>query len=186
MTNDFLYLHVETQRTAEECGGLNLEAILRRGLAVEVTWRKAQGGYRTYGELDCASLIADMQAAEVVVGFNCLNFDFGVIGGHVPFTTPRTLDLGALIEECLGFSIGLDALAHGTLERIRASDGNYNTALWQAGDHLAVEQACEREVSIIRSLHGFIITNGWLAYRDENGQRQGLLVPYHKVCRHTH
>ena len=65
MTNDFLYLHVETQRTAEECGGLNLEAILRRGLAVEVTWRKAQGGYRTYGELDCASLIADMQAAKL-------------------------------------------------------------------------------------------------------------------------
>ena len=57
-----------------------------------------------------------MQAAEIVVGFNCLNFDFGVIGGHVPFTTPRTLDLGALIEETLGFSVGLDALAKGTLE----------------------------------------------------------------------
>ena len=185
MTNDFLYLDVETQRTAEQCGGLAIEATLRRGLAVAVTWRKAQGGYRTYGEQDCTQLVADMQAAECVVGFNCLNFDYGVIGGHVPFTTPRTLDLGALIEESQGFGVGLDALAQGTLERTCASDGNYNTALWQAGDHAAVEQACQQDVGIIRSLHDYILCNGWLAYIDAKGQRQGLLVPYHKICRHT-
>ena len=185
MTNDFLYIDIETQRTGEQCGGFTTEAILRRGLAVAVTWRKAQGGYRTYREQDCAQLVADMQAAECVVGFNCLNFDFGVIGGHVPFTTPRTLDWGALIEESLGFSVGLDALVQGILERIRASDGNHNAALWQARNHSAVDRNCQRDTSIIRSLHDFILCNGWLAYIDSNGHRQGLLVPYHKVFRHT-
>ena len=186
MTNDFLYIDVETQRTAEECGGFSAEAILRRGLAVAVTWRKANGGYRSYGEHDCTQLVADMEAAECVVGFNCLNFDFGVIGGHVPFTTPRTLDLGVLIQELLGFRIGLDALTLGTLGRIRASDGNRNTALWKAGKHSIAERNCQRDVSIIRSLHDFILTTGWLAYIDGSGQRQGLRVPYHKVCDHTH
>lgn len=185
MTNGFLYIDVETQRTAEQCGGFTIEAILRRGVAVAVTWRKAQGGFRIYREQDCPQLIADIQAAECVVGFNCLNFDFGIIGGHVPFTTPRTLDLLGLFDELLGFSVGLDALAKGTLGRKRFSDGNRNTALWKTGNHSTVERNCQRDVSIIRSLHDFILSTGWLAYIDANGQRQGLCVPYHKVCDHT-
>ena len=185
MTDDFLYLDVETQRLPLECGGFTRAAIRGRGVAVAVTWRKANGGYRVYHEKDCPQLVADLKAAECVIGFNCLQFDYEIIRGHVPFSHPRTLDLLNLINGILGFRVGLDALAKGTLGRKRASDGNSNTALWQAGNHSAVERNCQRDVSIIRSLHNFILTTGWLAYIDANGQRQGLCVPYHKVCDHT-
>ncbi len=172
-----LYLDVETQRTALECGGFTRAAMRRRGLAVAVTWRKAQGGYRIYREHDCRQLIADLRASEFVVGFNCRNFDYQVIHGHVRFRTPRTLDLLDVVAKARGFRIGLDALAQGTFGRARPSNGTDNVANWQDGKRSAVERACRRDVLLIRRLHEHMIDTGWVAYLDSLGDRHEFKVP---------
>ena len=182
---NFAYLDIEVQRTAAEAGGYSRAAMRRRKLAVAVTWRKACGGYCIYREQDCQKLIEDLKAAECVVGFNCLSFDYEIMRGHLTFRKPRTLDLLDVIAQAQGFRVGLNALSQGTFGHDRSSDGNRNTALWQAGKQAAVERACERDVGLIRRLHERMIKRGWVAFIDRHGQRRAFEVPASVLAANT-
>lgn len=174
--NDPIYLDVEVQRTAEEEGGFTRAATRRRGLAVAATWRKANGGYRTYFEGGCQRLVDDLKAAEFVVGFNCLRFDYEVLRGHVSFGRPKTCDLLDVVTASAGLRVSLTNLAAGTLGKGRSSDGNKNTALWASGQREQVVRACRRDVLLIRKLHEHMAEHGFVAYVDRDGTRHHVEV----------
>ena len=160
--DDFIYIDVAVQKTAEEAGGFDVEDMRRRKLAVAVTWREQHDGFRSYYEQDCQRLIDDLNAAECVVGFNCIGFDYEVIRGHLPFDTPNTLDIFRLVSERTGFRVPLASLAVGTL-----GDGNYPSGLdttkqWRKGRREYVIESCKKGVELIRRIHLHIQQHGWV------------------------
>jgi DEAD/DEAH box helicase domain-containing protein len=171
-SDHFTYLDVEVQRTADEVGGFTTEATRQRGMAVAVTWQSENEEFRVYYEEDCQRLVDDVAAAECVVGFNCLRFDYEVIQGQTPFSIPPTLDLLDIISNSAGLRIPLTNLALATLGQGRSSDGNENTALWASGDQQRVIEECKQDVKTIRQLHEHLMEHGFVAYLDATGECQ--------------
>ncbi|HMO65997.1 MAG TPA: helicase, partial [Verrucomicrobiota bacterium] len=91
---NIVYFDLETQKSADEVGGWG--RIRDMKMSVGVTYSTARGGYAIYGERRVQELIAELQRADLVVGFNVLGFDYTVLesyhalfhGGSLP-----TLDL---------------------------------------------------------------------------------------------
>lgn len=174
--NNLTYLDLEVQHTADEAGGFTPDATRKRGLAVAVTWDGSSGAYRIYYEQDCQQLVDSLMAADCVVGFNCLRFDYEVIRGHIAFLTPRTCDLLDVTAASIGHRVPLTNLAMGTFGRGRSSDGDRNTASWASGERERVVRACKRDVSLIRRLHEHIMNHGSVGYIDGNGKLHRVKV----------
>ena len=70
---NIVYFDLETQKSADEVGGWNHAGDML--MSVGVTYSTARGGYRVYGERQVDELIAELQRADLVVGYNILGFD---------------------------------------------------------------------------------------------------------------
>ena len=104
-----LFFDVETQRTFDEVGGR--QNIQKLGLAAAVTYSTTAGAFCHYTEADVAGLLAEIEAADLVVGFNVLSFDYEVLRAYGPLSPPQTVDMLDHIYRRLGFTAD-DTLPH--------------------------------------------------------------------------
>ena len=111
MTKNLVYFDLETQKSADEVGGWNHIRDMR--MSVGVTYSAARNEYRIYGERQVNDLIAELQRADLVVGFNHLRFDFEVLHGYTVFDMRQlpTLDLMLDLQKTLDHRLSLDAIA---------------------------------------------------------------------------
>src|SRR6266567_5076255 len=86
MPRDIVYFDLETQRTANDAGGWARKCDMR--MSVGVIFSTATGRYEVFGEAQVNQLIERLRRADLVVGFNVLNFDYHVLMGYT------VLDLG--------------------------------------------------------------------------------------------
>ena len=102
MSKNIVYFDLETQKSADEVGGWS--HIAKMGMSVGVTFSTARGDYKIYGEKQVNDLLADLQRADLVVGFNNLRFDYEVLHGYTAFdlTQLPTLDMLVVLSEKLG------------------------------------------------------------------------------------
>ena len=110
-----LFFDLETQHSFQEVGGRENLKLLR--VSVAVTYSTATNEFKSYTESQVQSLVADLKAADRVIGFNILSFDYPVLKAY---TQERLNDLPSVdmlqdIYNKLGFRVGLDALASATL-----------------------------------------------------------------------
>lgn len=75
-----IYFDVETQRSAEEVGGW--DHVERLGLALAVTYDTRDNTYKTYDEASVTNLVEALSAADLVIGFNHLKFDYRVLSAY--------------------------------------------------------------------------------------------------------
>src|SRR5205823_11402013 len=97
---NIIYFDLETQRTANDVGGWNKKADMRMSLGV--TYCTSLKEYRIYTEKRVDELIRQLLRADLVVGFNIVNFDYEVLMGYTILDLPhqlRTLDLLLEIEK---------------------------------------------------------------------------------------
>src|SRR6478735_7433549 len=112
MPRDIVYFDLETQRTANDAGGWARKGDMR--MSVGVIFSTATGRYEVFGEAQVNQLVERLCRADLVVGFNILNFDYQVLmdGTILDLVAElRTADM----EKRLGHRLGLDAIAHATL-----------------------------------------------------------------------
>src|SRR5580704_12588247 len=113
---DIIYFDLETQRTANDAGGWHNKQDMK--MSVGVTYSTALAEYRIYSEPRVNELIDQLLKADLVVGFNILNFDYEVLMGYTILDLPhqlRTLDILLEIEKRIGSKPNLDNLALATL-----------------------------------------------------------------------
>ena len=79
MAMDIVYFDLETQRTANDAGGWDKKAAM--GMTVGATYSTGTGKYAVYGEDRVHELVGQLQRADLVVGFNVINFDYEVLMG---------------------------------------------------------------------------------------------------------
>jgi DEAD/DEAH box helicase domain-containing protein len=168
-----VFFDVETQRTFDEVGGRqNIRAL---GLAAAVTYSTAAGAFRHYTEESVADLLAELQAAGLVVGFNVLRFDYEVLRAYGPLNPARTVDMLDQIYHRLGFRVSLGSLAEATLGTGKSADGLQAVRWYREGRIQEVLDYCQQDVEITRRLYEYGQQNKHLKYLDLN--RRTRMVP---------
>ena len=138
-----VYFDLETQRTANDAGGWNRKQEM--GMSVGVTYSTATGEYCVYPEKRVNALIDQLMRADLVIGFNIINFDYEVLLAYTILdlkTHIRTLDLMVDLEAKLGHRLALDSIAQATLGVGKTSDGLEAIRWWREGKVVEIAEYC--------------------------------------------
>jgi hypothetical protein len=155
-TMDIVYFDLETQRTANDAGGWNKKRDM--GMSVGVTYSTKLRQYRIYSEHRVNDLVNQLLRADLVVGFNIMNFDFEVLMGYTILDLPhqlRTLDLLIDVEKNLGGRPKLENIAQATLGIGKTGDGIDAIKWWREKRVLEIAEYCCFDVKVTRLVHEF-------------------------------
>ncbi len=147
-------------------------------MAAAVTYNTAMGAYHRYTESRTKDLVQELQAAELVVGYNILEFDYEVLRGYTdsPLKTLPTLDMLEHLARRLGFRPSLDSVATATLRTGKASDGLQAVRWYRQGQIDKVLEYCQKDVEITKRLHEYGKQSKLVYYWDKAYQRQVVAV----------
>jgi len=162
-----LAFDLETQRSADEVGGWGHAA--KMGLAVAVVEDIATGEAHAYRESEAPELLADLQSAALVVGYNVKRFDYAVLGAYAPAgLMPRvpTFDILEEIQRALGFLVKLADVARLTLGSTKSGDGLQSLSWVRDGRLDLVEEYCRQDVRLTANLYEFGRDRGYLLCPD--------------------
>src|SRR5258705_12995924 len=111
---NILYFDLETQKSADEVGGWDKIRDMR--MSIGVTYSSARGEYRIYNEKQVDDLVAELQRADLVVGFNNLGFDYEVLHYYTVLDLRQipTLDVLVELQKKLPHRLSLDSVAAAT------------------------------------------------------------------------
>lgn len=176
---NIVYFDLETQKTFDEVGGRNNIAALR--LACGVTWSTSRNDFMVYWEPDVSSLVAELKAADLVVGYNVLNFDYEVLRAYLAADTfglrsLRTVDMLNDIFRTLGFRLPLDSVAKATLGVTKTAEGLQSVEWFRNGELDKVAEYCKSDVDITRRVHEFGCRNGHILYYSKLGSKLKVKV----------
>jgi DEAD/DEAH box helicase domain-containing protein len=153
---------VETQRSAQEVGGWHNAHLMR--VAVAVAYDSSDGGYHVFSESEVDGLVRLLQAADLVVGFNVLKFDYEVLRAYSGADLRKlpTLDLFDELARASGRRTGLGDLGRLNLGSGKSADGLQSLRWFREGRIEEVISYCKADVELTLRLF-------------ELGQRQGAV-----------
>ncbi len=152
---NIVYFDLETQKSADDVGGWGNKK--KMGFSFGVTYSTRDQCFRPYEEEDIPALVKELSTADQVVGFNIINFDYGVLAGYTDFDFSKinTFDLLADLHAKLGFRVGLNSLAQATLQSAKSADGLQAIDWFRAGEFAKIGIYCRQDVVVTRDLHQF-------------------------------
>lgn len=176
---DIVYFDLETQRTANDAGGWNRKRDM--GISVSVTYSTKLRQYRIYSEQRVNELVNQLLRADLVVGFNIMNFDFEVLMGYTILDLPhqlRTLDLLIEVEKNLGGRPKLENIALATLGIGKTGYGIDTIKWWREKRVLEIAEYCCFDVKVTRLVHEFGTANKEIFYTDKFNRRQRIPIEW--------
>ncbi len=178
MSLNFVYFDLETERLADEVGGWsNIEQM---GIAVAVTMHSRDDSFHVYRADQSEELLADLRAADCVVGFNSRGFDFRVLQPYVAFNLKDLNDVDLLldIKKAAGFRVGLNNACAATLGESKSGDGAVSVQWWRDGKHDEVIEYCKQDVLLTRRLHEYGAKHQHVFCKDKQGRKRTISVPW--------
>lgn len=174
-----LYFDLETQKSADEVGGWNNIRDMR--LSVGVTYSTARQEYRIYAEKQVDDLLAELQRADLVVGFNNLRFDYEVLHHYTVLDLRQipTLDMLVELQKHLPHRLSLDAVAQATLGVEKTAEGMQAIRWFREGRLLEIAEYCCYDVKITRLVHEYGSKHRQLFYTDRFGKRLTVPATWH-------
>ena len=151
------------------------------GMSVGVTYSTARNEYRIYRERRVNDLIDQLLRADLVVGFNLLNFDFQVLMGYTILDLPhqlRTLDLLVEIEKAAGNKLKLDNIAQATLGVCKTADGVDAIKWWREKRLMQIAEYCCFDVKVTKLVHEHGVAHQELFYTDKFSRKQRLEIKW--------
>ena len=173
------YFDHETQRTANDAGGWDKKRDM--GMSIGVTFSTASGEYTIYTEDRVNDLVTELLRADLVVGFNVVNFDYEVLMGYTILDLPSqvpTLDLMVEVEKKLGHRLGLDAIATATLGVGKTGDGLDAIRWWREKKLLEIAEYCCFDVKVTRLVHEYGRDRKHLFFNDRFQQKRRVDVEW--------
>ncbi len=184
---NIVYFDLETRRSAAQVGGWHETA--KMGMSVGVTFSTASNAYAIYTEDQAEQLIEQLRLADLVVGYNHIAFDYGVLQ---PFTfwtvaeVTHNLDLCRDLSDRLGHRLKLDSLARPTLGgHSKTAEGTDALKWWSEYEAtkepqrlLDIAKYCCFDVKVTMALHQFGVKNGFVLYEDKNGKSVKIPVDW--------
>ena len=169
---NIVYFDLETQRTFDQVGGRgNLKKL---GLAAAVTYNTARSAFHRYTEGRVNALIEELKSADLVVGYNVLEFDYAVLSAYTdePLQRLATTDMMEHLARRLGFRLSLESIATATLGTGKVSDGLQAVRWYRQGLIDKVLDYCQKDVEITKKLHEYGQQFKVVYYWDKQYRRQ--------------
>lgn len=162
-----VYFDIETLRSAEEVGGW--QNIRNMGVALCVVFDERTERFHTYFEKDIQELLAHLNSAEVIIGFNTIRFDYEVLRFYQPRLNFRnSFDLMVEIMNGVGGKrLPLSALAKTTLGHAKSADGLQSLEWVKQGNWQLIQEYCQQDVYLTKELFRFGLENGYVLYEDK-------------------
>lgn len=162
-----VFLDVETQKTFDEVGGFLPQqlGISFVGVCVREGYSGA-GEFIGYFEKDLPKLWPLLETADVVVGFNIVNFDVETLRPYYS-SDPNNwsvLDLLVRFKDSAGHRISLDSIAKETLGMGKTGDGLDAIRYYRTGQFRELAQYCLHDVAITRDVYDYGRTNSSIKY----------------------
>jgi len=179
MAENFVYFDLETQRSANDVGGWDKKADMK--MSVGVTYSSARGGYMIYDESNVQDLINELLAADVVIGFNHIYFDYEVLMGYTILDLKeqtKNLDLMLDIEKEIEHRPKLDAVASETLGENKTAVGTDAIKWWREGKILEIAEYCCFDVKVTKMVHEYGAKHGMVKYKNRFNQYMEIPVPW--------
>ena len=179
MPRDIVYFDLETQNTANDVGGWGYKSDMK--MSVGVTYSSKLGEYRIFTEDKVDALIEQLRRADLVVGFNTINFDYAVLMGYTILDLPhelRSLDLMVDIERIVGHRLKLESLAKATLGIGKIAEGLDAIKWWREGRLLEIAEYCCFDVKVTKLLHEHGVEKSEVYFHDRAGKRQTVPVDW--------
>ena len=176
---NLVYFDLETQRTANDAGGWDRKGNMQMSLGVTYSTRTAR--YEIFHESRVHDLIERLRRADLVVGFNVLNFDYHVLMGYTVLDLTHelpTADLMLDMEAKLGHRLGLDAIAHATLGVRKTAASLDAIRWWREGRILEIAEYCCFDVKVTRLLHEHGCRHKELFFHDRFARRQRVEIDW--------
>jgi DEAD/DEAH box helicase domain-containing protein len=174
---NIIYFDLETQRTANDVGGWDKKRNM--GMSVGVTYSTALLEYRIYPEKRVNDLIQQLLRADLVVGFNLVNFDYEVLMGYTILDLPHqltTLDLLVEIENASGNRLKLDNIAQATLGVGKTAEGIDAIKWWRQRRLMEIAEYCCFDVKVTKLVHEHGVAHGEIFYTDKFGRKQRMEI----------
>ncbi len=183
---NIVYFDLETQRSFGDVGGFSQKA--KMGVSVAVTYSTARGNYEIYTESEMEKLGEELIRADLVVGWNHMQFDYPVLQPYVFHTlAEQTLNLDMMLdlETRLGFRLKLDSVATATLGIGKTADGLDALRWWQehkkSGEFAPlrkIAEYCAYDVKVTKCVHEYALEHGMLKYDDKSGRIGEIAVDW--------
>jgi DEAD/DEAH box helicase domain-containing protein len=125
--------------------------------------------------------MAHLKNADLIVGFNIIKFDYGVLSAYtgIDLRELPTFDILEDIYKRLGFRIGLDHLARETIDQAKSGDGLQAVEWFRQGEMEKLTDYCRQDVIATRDLFMYGLEKGSLIYRTKkDNKRVRLLVDW--------
>ena len=176
---NIVYFDLETQRTANDVGGWDKKSDMRMSLGV--TYSTNLKEYRIYTEKRVNDLVQQLLRADLVVGFNIVNFDYEVLMGYTVLDLPgqlRSLDLLVEVEKTLGNKLRLDNIAQATLGLGKTGDGVDAIKWWREKRLMEVAEYCCFDVKVTKLVHEHGLEHRELFYTDKFSRKQRVEIAW--------
>jgi len=162
-----IYFDLETQKTFQQVGQ-GRHGDLKISLAVTHTLKDK--AYHIWKEEDVDELVSHLFKADLVVGYNLIEFDYRVLASYtiLDLTQIPTLDLMLKAQESLGHRVKLDSIATATFGFGKTGDGLDAVKWFQQGKWLEIAEYCCYDVKVTRMVHEFAQQHGKLYYFPKN------------------
>ena len=181
---NIVYFDLETQRSFGDVGGFSHKDKMH--VSVAVTYSTARGSYEIYGEQEMDRLGEELIRADLVVGWNHLQFDYPVLQPYVFHNLAEqtiNLDMMLEVESLLGFRLKLDSVASASLGTGKTADGLDALRWWQehknTGDFAPLRKIAEYccfDVKVTKCVHEYALEHGLLKYDDKSGRTTEIAV----------
>lgn len=179
MGKDFVYFDLETQRSAGDVGGWDKKCDM--GMSIGVTYSTGLGEYRIYGEDSVDDLINQLRGADLVVGYNHINFDYQVLMGYTCLDLPSqliSLDLCRDIEERTKHRPKLDHIAEASLGCGKTAEGLQAIRWWREGKIMEIARYCCFDVKVTKLVHEYGANHGRIKFVDGAGHQKVAAVEW--------
>jgi DEAD/DEAH box helicase domain-containing protein len=163
-------LDVETKKIFDEVGGYFPD---RLGISfVGVNIRRGYGEpgeFKSFFEKDLPKLFPILEEADVIVGFNVIDFDLPTFTPYYngDITRLPTLDLMQRIKQSTGHRVGLDAVARETLGAGKNGNGLDAIKFFKAKQWDKLEKYCLQDVKVTRDLLDYGYSKGEVKFRNK-------------------
>jgi hypothetical protein len=149
-------------------------------MSIGVTFSTGRGEYRIYAEKHVNDLLADLQRADLVVGFNILRFDYEVLHGYTSFDLLQlpTLDMMVDLADKLQHRLSLDAIASATLGAEKTAEGMQAIRWFKDGKLMEIAEYCCYDVKLTKLAHEYGLQHRQLHYLNRSGRKQTVPVTW--------
>ncbi len=174
-----VFFDLETQKLAQDVGGWQNIHLMR--VSVAVLFDSLENRFLVYDEDKVDELLAHLQKADLIVGFNIKRFDYTVLSAYTSkdLKSLPTFDILDDVFNRLGFRLSLDHLASETLGRGKTADGFQAVEWFRQGDFEKLTKYCREDVAATRDLFHYGVEKAHLVFREKRrDQRVRLLVDW--------